>query len=424
MEQLPKIVGQRLRAVSAKTHPDANLLAAFAEKSLFPREQAQVVEHLANCAVCRDVLAQSQPEEALQTAAVAAPGRRDSWFHSATVRWAALAACVAVVGAVVISRSRFESKPGDKIALYKQPVEAAKTESVTAPVAAPAEPVATRREESKAAQLQDRLEAGRKRDTNQVAGLEKRQLAMAAPKSQPEQSQVGGNSAELDAKQKVSSTNETVEVSSAAVQVETQTVDEAKANKKEFSADKAMKAPARNEVELPQTVAALPAAPQAKGGPMSSVVSNRPSQSGSVEVNGLYRAKDGYADSGASAGALRSGVRFPTPRWQLSPEGKLLRSADLGESWQRISLGENVAFRALSVNGREVWVGGSRGNLFYSPNAGESWQEIKPSSNGQTLTADITGIEFKDPQHGKVTTADHQIWTTTDGGHTWSIEAR
>lgn len=425
MEQLPKIVGQRLQAVSAKTHPDANLLAAFAEKSLLPREQSQVMEHLASCAVCREVVAQAQPEAALQKVAVAARGRQSSWFHSTAVRWAALAACVAVVGAVVISRSRFENKPADKIALYKAPVEVAKTEPVPVPTAAPAESEATRRNESKTAQLQDNLQAGRKRDTDQIAGLEKRQLAMAAPKPQGEQSQVFGYSGELDTKQKVSTTNGNVEAGSAAVQVETKALEEAKANKKEFSADKAMKTPAaHNEVAQAQTVAANPpAAPQAKSGPVSGVASNQPAQSESAQVNGLY-SKDGYVANGAPAGALRSGVRFPTPRWQLSPEGKLLRSADLGESWQPISLGENAVFRALSVNGRAVWVGGSKGSLFYSPNAGESWQQIKPSSNGQTLTADVTGIEFKDPQHGKVTTSDHQTWTTTDGGHTWTVESR
>src|SRR5215813_11757467 len=104
MEQLPKIVSQRLQAVSrAETHPDANLLTAFAEKSLLAREQAQVLEHLAVCSECREVVSHAQPEEVLQRVAVAAaapmPVRR-SWLSGVAVRWAALAACVVVVGAV------------------------------------------------------------------------------------------------------------------------------------------------------------------------------------------------------------------------------------------------------------------------------------------------------------------------------------
>src|SRR5690242_10809674 len=117
MEQLPKIVAQRLQAVSrAETHPDANLLAAFAEKSLLPREQSQILEHLAGCADCREVVAHAQPEEVLQQVAVAAAAspmtaRCTAWFSGAVVRWAALAACVVVVGAVLISRTQFSRPP-------------------------------------------------------------------------------------------------------------------------------------------------------------------------------------------------------------------------------------------------------------------------------------------------------------------------
>jgi hypothetical protein len=426
MEQLPKIVGQRLQRVKAEGHPDANLLAAFAEKSLLPREQAQVTEHLARCATCRKVLAHAQPEEVLQGPA-AVPARGSSWFHSSAIRWVALAACIVVVGAVVISRSNFERKSASKIAPYNAPVEVAKTEAAPAPApsSAPSEPVATRRDESEAVQLKDSFGAARKRDTDQVAGLEKRQIA-EVPKSSVEKTQVGGSAGELDSKQKVSSTNETVEVSSATVPVESQSLDETKANKKEFSADKAMKAPAgSNEVALAQALpAAAPPAPPANGRAASTVATNSPAQEESSVVNGLYRAKDGFADNGAAVGALHSGIRYPTPRWQISPEGALLKSGDLGRSWQPVTLGDKVVFHALSVSDREVWAGGSGGNLFYSPNAGESWQQIKPSSSGQTLTSGITGIEFKDSQHGKVTTADHQTWTTSDAGHTWKLETR
>ena len=92
MEQLPKIVGQRLQAVSrAEAHPDANLLTAFAEKSLLPREQTQILEHLAACSECREVVAQAQPEENLQHVAAAAvpviTGRRAPTGQLRTSPW-------------------------------------------------------------------------------------------------------------------------------------------------------------------------------------------------------------------------------------------------------------------------------------------------------------------------------------------------
>ena len=117
-------------------------------------------------------------------------------------------------------------------------------------------------------------------------------------------------------------------------------------------------------------------------------------------------------------------MRSAAPRWQLSPEGKVIKSSDLGQSWQTIPVADKVVFRALCVTGQEIWVGGAQGNLFYSSDAGQQWEQVKPMAKGQTLTADITAIEFKDSRHGKVTTADHQTWTTSDDGHTWKLESR
>ena len=63
MEQLPKIVQQRLRAPAKPgIHPDPDLLAAFAEKSLNDRERSQVLQHLVECADCREVLSLAMPE--------------------------------------------------------------------------------------------------------------------------------------------------------------------------------------------------------------------------------------------------------------------------------------------------------------------------------------------------------------------------
>jgi photosystem II stability/assembly factor-like uncharacterized protein len=38
------------------------------------------------------------------------------------------------------------------------------------------------------------------------------------------------------------------------------------------------------------------------------------------------------------------------------------------------------------------------------------------------LTADIAAIEFTDLRHGKVTTANGEVWLTGDGGQTWDVQ--
>src|SRR5262249_22938184 len=109
MEQVPKIVRDRLQATAKpEIHPDANLLTAFAEKSLNTREQAEILDHLPVCADCRKIVSLSLPEQESLKMAAAAPAvpasyavrsQRPRWQM---MSWVALTACVLVVGGVVI----------------------------------------------------------------------------------------------------------------------------------------------------------------------------------------------------------------------------------------------------------------------------------------------------------------------------------
>jgi len=107
------------------------------------------------------------------------------------------------------------------------------------------------------------------------------------------------------------------------------------------------------------------------------------------------------------------------PRWTLSSDGTLQRSFDAGKTWATIPVAGNSVFRALAAVGANIWVGGSGGSLYRSADAGEHWLKVSPASSGKVLTADIIGVEFTDANHGKLTTADEQIWTTADAGQTW-----
>src|SRR5690242_2192908 len=79
-------------------HPDADLLTAFAERSLADRERERVLLHLAACANCREVVSLAMPEPA--AVEVAAPVAGSS-FRWAMLRWTAVAAMMIVVGAAV-----------------------------------------------------------------------------------------------------------------------------------------------------------------------------------------------------------------------------------------------------------------------------------------------------------------------------------
>jgi hypothetical protein len=114
MAEVSRIVRERLRGqVTAGEHPDANLLSAFAERTLTEQERAQVLDHLSRCADCRQVVTLSAPPEVEEERRVAAAvvGRASatasrSWWRSPIVHWGALTAAALVVLIAVGERMR------------------------------------------------------------------------------------------------------------------------------------------------------------------------------------------------------------------------------------------------------------------------------------------------------------------------------
>lgn len=88
-----------LRAGEAGPHPDADVLTAFAEDALLPRERETVLAHVGRCAECREVLSLSG--SAAQAVAWRAAGRRWTGWRLAVPLLAA-AALIAVVSTLVL----------------------------------------------------------------------------------------------------------------------------------------------------------------------------------------------------------------------------------------------------------------------------------------------------------------------------------
>jgi len=112
----PKIIGARLRAaamIPPSVHPDADLLSAFAEHCLNEAERAKILEHLAQCTICRDVIYFAQPEEEAPFNSAPAPAQT-SWFAWRRLQWAALAASLSMIAAVAV----YVKTNPERVALY------------------------------------------------------------------------------------------------------------------------------------------------------------------------------------------------------------------------------------------------------------------------------------------------------------------
>ena len=96
MQNVPKIVRERLKAVApAVNHPDADVLTAFAERSLPEKERGVVLEHLARCGDCRDIVALALP--ATEPVEAAIRPSRGGWLTWPVLRWGFVAAGVVAI---------------------------------------------------------------------------------------------------------------------------------------------------------------------------------------------------------------------------------------------------------------------------------------------------------------------------------------
>src|ERR1700729_3274385 len=177
MTEVPKIVHHRLRAAMPaaelleQMHPEADVLTAFAEQGLSAPEREGVLQHLALCGDCRDVVALALPatdllatdaivrpqevgeEESVVTVlagteAVTRSGNREgksrfAWagFGWGQMRWATLAAGIAVAIFVVRPALEHIGKPhpqvnsaANQISPAVQPTSTLQTASGEVPV--------------------------------------------------------------------------------------------------------------------------------------------------------------------------------------------------------------------------------------------------------------------------------------------------
>jgi hypothetical protein len=467
MQNVPKIVRERLRAATpAVDHPDADVLTAFAERSLPKREQGVVLEHLARCGDCRDIVALALPA----TEPVEAVVNRSSsgWLTWPALRWAFVAVgvvAIASLGIVQYQRGRTQNMAASaparseiaakgareaaaqqtskddyvsaRVAKSKAWAAPSKSEKIPAPppsafVDSRVAPVSSfrdkekERDEKKSTLRADRFQALAPlppASTGRDAGSRIGQLAHGPRVSNQWQQNTVQNqlqnqapaassspfakqqaAGDLSANMEVPRASETVEAQTAQTTAQTQSLDSLQ-------------------------IQSLPA--QVASGSAPAVSASGPAPSGAIG-----------GPVATSSGSI--------PRWTISSAGRLQRSFDQGNTWQDVDVNANLAsvvgtsleisanaarasknkdarqdlkreaasaaFRAVAAAGTDIWAGGS--GLYHSLDAGNHWTRIVPASADAMLTGDIVSLEFSD-QHGKVATSTAEIWITTDGGQNW-----
>src|SRR5271156_3832469 len=141
MQDVPKIVLKRLQETAAPgTHPDVDLLTAFAEQSLAESERARVMDHLAGCSDCRDVLALALPVMELAAVAVAASATpaRSRWFAWPVLRWGVAVAGMIAIASIGIVQYRQRQKSDTLVSSLASPSETTAAPQQALPQSPPA----------------------------------------------------------------------------------------------------------------------------------------------------------------------------------------------------------------------------------------------------------------------------------------------
>jgi len=418
-------------------HPDANLLAAFVEKTLSENERTQVVNHLAQCAECREVAALSLPRE-VEVAQPASLTARSWWSAWPTLRWVALAGALAAVVFVVVLHP-YRSRGPETVSKETRPTLMARASQV--PPQPPPQPSA-----------QPSAKAPVEKE-----GLEHRQSPYPMAALKKGAGPAGGQ--QLVALPAGAETKEATKLMAAARPPAPAQVENAPLNSRRYkaltslTANPAAAVPAAPPPQAPLKQWTTPEAP-----PKAAVAAESqagatavPSATQSVEVTAdlksglvggvpapssapsalrketLMRAKAQSVEVNGMAfrAAAQSAEAQPAALWTISPEGKVQRSGDGGKTWEEKRVDDKVTFRAIQAMGQEVWAGGSGGALYHSSDGGAIWKRVNLISDGNSTTGTIVLINSPshDAQHVTVKTASGEQWTTEDGGLHWQREA-
>jgi hypothetical protein len=426
MQDAPKTVVNRLQT-AAEPHPDPDLLTAFAEQSLTRGERSRVLEHLARCADCREIVSLASPEVEEVTAdrRIKAGAR---WLNWPVLRWGVVTAGLAAVVSVGVLQYR-ERHVGRTTIIASKLIAAeersAASSSPSANAVAAFQPGVPAPPKTAQSPTENRRQLSRKTFQGSMAFSTQRTAPAQVPATTAEASSPrvpappSGSVVRLVpriphtglAAGTGQGASTAVEVSPAQAEVQTETA----------------------SVQTDQVEVVGKAKPAEQVLAPASVFKSRPALRWTISNAGaLQRSVDGgltWQDVSIASAALKKQVapakdvmtvEVTAAAPVMQPDNAATPAKMKSAAPRRIP----IVFRAVSVSNdsMEVWTGGTPAALYHTIDGGNSWTVVLPAESGMALTGDIVTIQFPDAQNVSVTTSSAENWSTHDGGQTWHKE--
>lgn len=435
----------RISTTGAAECPDAELIAAYYEQSMQPKEMAQWEGHFAGCSRCRKILAvlvasvdapladeevarlgelvagAERPASGTAPIPVHIPAKiiqsdRFNW----RARWLAPALGVAAVVAVwfamrapwrtpengpsstLIAQAPKSEPPLEQERSARELDQSSGAESKKAP-------------ESPAAVQQGRLSGNRE---SASAGLQSQETNPGADNKVSSQLKAKAATIEgrLDSeKESPSAISNSASGAAAATPPPAPAVPAPQAQA------------ARNEAPAAAVTAeAMPNSPardkQAAGGNAETAAVSAPRPAADMPLNG--RRMD--ALSLAKNAAIAAGMRIPAPSgkvlWRASSGGKIEHSLDAGKTWvMQTSPSQQDWIAGAAASDTVCWLVGRNGSIARTTD-GEHWALIPSPAAAVVVSGrfpDWTGVTANSAQDAAITSSDNRRYITADGGQTW-----
>lgn len=122
-------------------------------------------------------------------------------------------------------------------------------------------------------------------------------------------------------------------------------------------------------------------------------------------------------EGAAAANKTTRKAASPQPAWKVA-DGKLLKLGDSGVWTEGFSAGEGIDFTVFTAHGQDVWAGGGQAALVHSRDGGATWERL---TLGASATGTITSIEASGLRV-LVKSSSGQSWSSPDGGKTWVLQ--
>jgi hypothetical protein len=461
MNELPKIALARLRAKAdtpkpagasagppafgGADHPDANMIAAFEEKTLTDRERTQVLNHLNQCADCRQVAAFIVPADAV----VEEPVRMKAgmrWNPWPMLRWGALAGVLGILAIVVVSHpdmwrhnqqiAKVTPPPAPAGNVARTPAALAPLPSTPPPAKDAEADAQTKARGSASENAQLKKESGSQPDqakSDRVARLqaERHTTMMASIRPPAELREENAPAVGMGRRESLGDDAHPAAVAPPALSSPAAPSGEpmaASGQAGKVTAESSSPATPHNvtqsvTVTAAETLGVTSPSATATGGNsgaasrQATAAKTAPRAAAQANVQGM--AQTSKFGIGAFSKELKLKTSQPADLWSVSSDGKVQHSADGAKTFQSIEVAHGVKFQSVAANGSDVWAGGAGGALYHSIDAGATWARIAINVEGNTMTETIAAIQLHDSQHLTVITTSGSAWVSEDRGQHW-----